>query len=110
MTSEKPGQGTFISRAHSGRIARKLIAGIVIVLMIGGLVAIPWEVGQQTEMIYRDQVAQLQGRGFDARVTSYQRGWYHSTATVDANYQGHHLKFTSDISHGPFIFSGESAS
>lgn len=89
---------------------RHVLAGLVIVVMIIALVIIPWQVGKETEGIYRNQVAQLNARGIDARVTSYDRGLYHSTATAAATYRGHRLKFTSHIGHGPFILWGQNAS
>jgi uncharacterized protein YdgA (DUF945 family) len=97
-------------RVASGRIRVPfLIAGFVFVLLVI-FVVLPYPLGMRTETVYRDYLAYLRQEGMDARVTSYNRGWFSSDSTTVIVYMGRRLVVKSHISHGPFVLSGTNAS
>jgi uncharacterized protein YdgA (DUF945 family) len=111
MQTDMLGRATVRGRRVSpGRIGvALLIAGLVFVLLAIFLV-MPYPLGMKAETAYRDYFASLRQTGMNARVASYNRGWFSSDSTTVIVYMGRQFVVKSHISHGPFVLSGANAS
>ncbi|MBO9471665.1 DUF945 family protein [Endozoicomonas sp. G2_2] len=81
----------------------RVITIVGLTVIAAALLVTPYVVGQNIESSFKAEIARAdEGMDFDIRLERYDRGWFSAVADVTGAYEGHRVRMTYDITHGPW--------